>query len=85
VIIAADGDDPTFTYFAIEHYNGEWKTPIVLISTPLADKTRRQILEYQRVWVVGPSSADDIQRLLKGCPIAKLQESSICDSVWRIK
>ena len=22
VIIAADGDDPTFTYFAIEHYNG---------------------------------------------------------------
>ncbi|MGD0462658.1 MAG: glycosyltransferase family 39 protein [Tepidisphaeraceae bacterium] len=85
VIIAANGDDPAFTYFAIEHYNGEWKVPVLLISTPLSDDVKRRIFGYRRVWVVGRSPADDTAKLLQGCSIVGLQGAGNFNSVWRIK
>jgi hypothetical protein len=85
VIIVANVDDPTFTYYAIEHYDGEWRTPVVLVTKPLAEDVRRQVLQYRRVWVVGRSPADDTRRLLKGCSIVDMQGASNYDSVWRIK
>jgi Dolichyl-phosphate-mannose-protein mannosyltransferase len=85
VVITANVDDPAFTYYAIEHYNGEWKIPVVLISTPLNDDVRRQVFAYRRVWVVGRNPADDTGRLLKGCSIIDVHGAGNFDSVWQIK
>ncbi len=85
VVITAINDNPAFTYFAIEHYNGRWKVPVALISTPVSDQVKRRIFSYSRVWVVGGSPAQDTAKLLRGCPILDLGVAGNFQSVWRIK
>jgi hypothetical protein len=74
-----------FTYFAIEHYNGEWKIPVMFVSTPLRDQIRQQIFAYRHVWVVGNNPTENTTTLLQGCPITDLHGSNNFYSVWRIK
>ncbi len=85
IILAGDADDLAFTYFAIEHYNGEWKIPVMFVSTPLRDQIRQQIFAYRHVWVVGNNPAENTTTLLQGSAITDLHGSNNFYSVWRIK
>jgi hypothetical protein len=85
VIIIATLDDPAFTFYAIEHYNGEWKVPVVLLSNQLSGDLRRQVFSYNRVLVLGRNPDDDSGKLLKGCSIIDVHGAGNFDSVWQIK
>lgn len=77
-------EESAFTYFIIAHYKGEWSNPVLLLTTPLTDKTRAQLSRFHQIWVAG-SSLEDCQRLLPGIPFQDVYGATSRDSVWGIE
>jgi hypothetical protein len=60
LIILLGGPDyePSFNYFAVAHYTGEWHRPVVLLQSPADANLQPTLAQYQPVWVWGRIGAD---------------------------
>jgi hypothetical protein len=83
-LVDGDVNEASFDYFIIAHYAGPWKTPVLLLTAPIGDKTRSQLAHFRRVWVAG-SSQEACARLLPGCQFIDVHGATFRDSVWAIK
>jgi hypothetical protein len=45
--------EPSFNYFAIAHYAGEWQHPVALQQKPADAQLQSQLAYYPRVWIFG--------------------------------
>jgi uncharacterized membrane protein len=81
VIFTGGERAPAFAYFVTSHYDGPWKTPILLANDPLDETLKSQLSTFRRIWVSGPNVSQDMQRILPGCSISeylKLPFDSVC-------
>jgi hypothetical protein len=67
VIFTGGERAPAFAYFVTAHYDGPWKTPILLANEPLDEKLKTQLGAFHRIWVSGPNVSRDMRRILPGC------------------
>jgi hypothetical protein len=83
VIFTGHGPEPAFRYFVACHYDGQWKTAIMLVSDPVSDEVRGEMGKYNRVWVSGRYAVADVARVLPGCPVVNVR-STLFDQVGRL-
>jgi hypothetical protein len=50
--------EPAFRYFAISHYTGDWRHPVVFLTQPLGKAADLDLATFNRVWVVGHDPRD---------------------------
>lgn len=74
-----------FRYLAIAHYDGQWKTPFVLVKSPIDADLEKQLFAFKRVWVVGQDPAGDTHWLFPGTRCIDDGVNTAFDSVWQIK
>ena len=84
VLFNGDINDASYNYFIIAHYAGPWKTPLLLLTAPIAGNVQSQLARYRHIWVAG-SSQEACQRMLPGHPLIDVHASAFRDSVWVIK
>ena len=50
--------EPAFRYFAISHYTGDWRHPVMFLTQPPDRTTDEELSSFHRVWVVGHDPRD---------------------------
>lgn len=73
--------EPSFDYFVIAHYVGDWSRPVVFVMDP-PDARLRAELAGRRVWMVGHNAAMDTGRLLSGWGIGAVRGVGRKNAVW---
>jgi uncharacterized membrane protein len=51
VLLGGADSEPSFNYFAVAHYAGEWKHPVVLLQNPAGTSLQTALARYPHVWV----------------------------------
>jgi hypothetical protein len=75
---------PPLTYFAIAHYGGPWKTPIVFGTAGISDPVQRQLEQYRRIWVVGISPESDTRKILPGWAVHDVHGPGDSNLLWYV-
>jgi Dolichyl-phosphate-mannose-protein mannosyltransferase len=82
-VLNGDVNEASFDYFIIAHYAGPWKSPVLLLTAPIDGGLRRQLAQYDHIWVAGSSQAA-CAALLPGCKLIDVHAATFRDSVWTI-
>jgi Dolichyl-phosphate-mannose-protein mannosyltransferase len=73
-----------FSYFIVLHYNGPWRTPVLLLWTPANAELRERIRGYKHVWMMGSDAEGDTKTLLPGYSVLDVHGSTYFDYVWEV-
>jgi hypothetical protein len=76
--------DAPITYYAIAHYGGPWKRPVLFGTALISADVQKQLLRYRRVWVVGVDPGTDTQFILPGWQFHDVKGSWESLSMWYV-
>jgi hypothetical protein len=65
VIVGRFDIEPALQYFAISHYAGDWRNPVMLLTKPLDKSADQDLSSFHQVWVVGLETGE-LKRLFPG-------------------
>ena len=64
ILLGGPDSEPSFNYFAVAHYAGEWNRPVVLLQNPADRSLQTSLARYPRVWIW--SRGGNIPNILRG-------------------
>lgn len=76
--------EPSFDYFVITHYVGDWKRPVIFLSAPPSPREIAQLAARPRVWMVGHHPDFDTGRMLPGWRIDSMRGVGKANAVWAV-
>ena len=51
ILLGGPESEPSFNYFAVAHYSGEWNHPVVLLQNPAGMSLQSVLARYPHVWL----------------------------------
>ena len=51
ILFGGPESEPSFDYFAIAHYAGEWNRPVVLLQNPADTSLRNSLTSHRQAWI----------------------------------
>jgi len=80
----AGNKGPRLTYFAMAHYAGPWKGPVVFGGGAISDGVQLQLMRYRRVWVVGVDPGSDTRKILPGWEVHDIHGPGDSNLLWYV-
>jgi hypothetical protein len=77
-------DEPSFDYFVMTHYVGDWNRPVIFLMQSPSEQVVRQLAARPRVWIVGHHPDFDTNRMLPGWRIGTLHGEGLDNAVWAV-
>jgi hypothetical protein len=76
--------EPAFDYFVIEHYAGDWKTPVIFLMDKPDPQGSAELASQPRVWIVGHDALLDTSRILPGWNLGPVHGVGKKNAFWRV-
>jgi hypothetical protein len=75
---------PPLTYFAISHYAGPWRGPVMFGTSLIDEEVQAQLQRYRRVWVIGILPESDTRKILPDWQIHDVHGSGDSNLLWYV-
>jgi hypothetical protein len=80
----AGNDEPVMTYFAIAHYGGPWKVPVLFGTAAISPQVQAKLLQFHKIWVLGVSPDSDTAKILPGWTVRGVHGPGFSSLLWYV-